>query len=193
MAIVSELKRALRSLSAVELESIADWLEVQVEESRFRTYHVREAQPDWTSAEPFSMTWEEYLALEEQSPHRHENILTAMYTLWPAKAWHTIALHRHSPRISNHTCGAAPGSHIFFQVKLEIRVGGDEIMYYPDVMVSCRPQDREDQIVRNPKLVVEILSKSTRDIDQPWSSFVPSDSPFRLSKSIGREWAMKSI
>lgn len=39
-------------------------------------------------------------------------------------------------------------------------------MYYPDVMVSCRPEDRTDQTVRNPRLVVEILSKSTQHIDR---------------------------
>ena len=39
-------------------------------------------------------------------------------------------------------------------------------MYYPDTMVSCRPEDRTDQTVRNPKLVVEILSKSTQHIDR---------------------------
>jgi Uma2 family endonuclease len=39
-------------------------------------------------------------------------------------------------------------------------------MYDPDLMVSCRPEDRTDQIVRNPRFVVEILSKSTQHIDR---------------------------
>jgi Uma2 family endonuclease len=32
--------------------------------------------------------------------------------------------------------------------------------------VSCRPEDRTEQAVRNPKLVVEILSRSTQHIDR---------------------------
>lgn len=45
MNTITELKQALRVLSAAELESIADWLEAQVEEARYRAFHVREAQP----------------------------------------------------------------------------------------------------------------------------------------------------
>ena len=59
-----------------------------------------------------------------------------------------------------------PCKPFFLEAKLEIRSGRDVIVYYPDAMVSCRPEDRTDQIVRNPKLVVEILSKSTRHIDR---------------------------
>lgn len=59
-----------------------------------------------------------------------------------------------------------PCTPFFLEAKLAIRAGRDQIMYYPDVMVSCRPEDRTDQEVRNPKLVVEILSKSTQHIDR---------------------------
>ena len=59
-----------------------------------------------------------------------------------------------------------PCEPFFLEAKLEIRSGPDQIMYYPDAMVSCRPEDRTEQIVRNPKLVVEILSKSAQHIDR---------------------------
>ena len=80
MNTISELKEALRSLSAMELEGIADWLEWEVEASRYRTFHVREAQPAYRSEEePVLMTWEEYLAFEEQSPYRHEYVNGVVY------------------------------------------------------------------------------------------------------------------
>jgi hypothetical protein len=76
MNTISELKQALRRLSAADLESIADWLQGQVEESRHGIYPVREAQPDYLSEDPLFMTWGEYLAFEEQSPYRHEYVNT---------------------------------------------------------------------------------------------------------------------
>ncbi len=49
VSIISEIQQALRGLSAAELESIADWLQAEVEESRYRTFHVREARSEYIS------------------------------------------------------------------------------------------------------------------------------------------------
>jgi len=162
---VSELKQALRSVSAADLEIIADWLEVQVEESRYRTHHVREAQPEYTAEEPLLMTWEEYLTFEEQSPYRHEYVNGAVYAMSGASLAHNRIGQTLVMAFRTHLQGG-PCEPFFLEAKLEIRTGRDRIMYYPDAMVSCRPEDRTDQIVRNPKLVVEILSKSTQHIDR---------------------------
>src|SRR6185437_6841495 len=155
----------LGSLSAADLESIADWLEAQVEDARYRTYHVREAQPEYTSEEPIFMTWEEYLAFEGQSAYRHEYINGSVYSLSSESLAHNRIAQALLVKIKPHLHGS-PYQPYFLQIKLEIRVGSDEIMYYPDVMISCQPQDPQNQVVRNPKLVVEILSKSTRHIDR---------------------------
>jgi Uma2 family endonuclease len=162
---ISDLKQALHSLSAADLESIADWLEGQVEESRHRTYHVREAQPEYTSEDSLFMTWEEYLAFEEQSPYRHEYVNGTVYAMSGASLAHNRIAQALVVTFRTHLRGG-PCEPFFLEAKLEIRAGRDRIMYYPDAMVSCRPEDRTDQIVRNPKLVVEILSKSTQHIDR---------------------------
>jgi len=161
---VSEVEQALRSLSAADLEIIADWLEAQVEESRYRTHHVREAQ-EYTAEEPLFMTWEEYLTFEEQSPYRHEYVNGAVYAMSGASLAHNRIAQTLVMAFRTHLQGG-PCEPFFLEAKLEIRTGRDRIMYYPDAMVSCRPEDRTDQIVRNPKLVVEILSKSTQHIDR---------------------------
>ena len=164
MSTVSEVEQALRSLSAADLEIIADWLEAQVEESRYRTHHVREAQ-EYTAEEPLLMTWEEYLTFEEQSPYRHEYVNGAVYAMSGASLAHNRIAQTLVMAFRTHLQGG-PCEPFFLEAKLEIRTGRDRIMYYPDAMVSCRPEDRTDQIVRNPKLVVEILSKSTQHIDR---------------------------
>ncbi len=165
MSTIIELKQALRSLPAAELESIADWLEGQVEESRCRAFHVREAQPDHFAEEPLFMSWDEYLAFEEQSPYRHEYVNGTVYAMSGASLAHNQIAQELVVAFRSHLRGG-PCRPFFLDAKLEIRMGSDQIMYYPDVMVSCRAEDRTDQVVRNPKLVVEILSKSTQHIDR---------------------------
>ncbi|MBW4050395.1 MAG: Uma2 family endonuclease [Proteobacteria bacterium] len=165
MSTISDLKQSLLSLSAAELDSIADWLETVVEESRYRTFHVGEAQPEYQSEEPLFMSWDEYLAFEEQSPHRHEYVNGAVYAMSGASLAHNRIAQKLVIAFGAHLQGSRCEP-FFLEAKLEIRAGSDRIMYYPDVMVSCRPEDRTDQSVRNPKLVVEILSKSTRHIDR---------------------------
>jgi hypothetical protein len=89
MSTITELQQALRGLSATELESIADWLDWQVEESRYRDFPMREARPDYMSEEEaLFMTWEEYLAFEEKSPYRHEYVNGAGYAMSGASPAH---------------------------------------------------------------------------------------------------------
>jgi Uma2 family endonuclease len=164
MNTIIELKQALRDLSAADLESIASWLDTIMEESRNRSFHVREAQPEYLSEEPLFMTWEEYLAFEEQSPYRHEYVNGTAYTMSGASLAHNQIAQELVVAFRSHLRGG-PCRPFLLEAKLEIRAGREQIMYYPDVMVSCRPEDRTDQAVRNPKLVVEILSKSTQNID----------------------------
>jgi Uma2 family endonuclease len=166
MSTITEIQQKLRSLSAAELESIADWLESELEESRCRAFHVREAQPEYLpEEEPLFMTWEEYLAFEEQSPYRHEYVNGTVYAMSGASLAHNQIAQELVVAFRSHLRGG-PCKPFFLEAKLEIRAARDKIMYYPDVMVSCRPEDRTDQIVSNPKLVVEILSKSTQHIDR---------------------------
>src|SRR5512146_934274 len=134
---ISELKQALRSLSAAELESIADWLETELEESRYRSFHVREAQPEYLPEEPLYMTWDEYLAFEEQSPYRHEYVNGCVYAMSGASLAHNRIAQELVVAFRSHLRGG-PCEPFFLEAKLEIRAGSDRIMYYPDVMVSCR-------------------------------------------------------
>ena len=115
--------------------------------------------------EPLFMTWDEYLAFEEQSPYRHEYINGAVYTMNGESLAHNQIAQELVVAFRSHLRGCLCEP-FFLQVKLEIQAARDKIAYYPDAMVSCRSKDRSDQIVRNPKLVVEILSRSTRCIDQ---------------------------
>ena len=162
---LSELKRTLGDLSAADLECIADWLETRVEDARYRTHHVRGAQSQCTPEEPIFMTWEEYLAFEEQSPYRHEYVNGAVYAMSYESLAHNRIAQALISQLLPHLRGS-PYQPYFLQAKVEIRAGGDELMYYPDAVIACQLQDLQSQVVRNPTLVVEILSKSTYHIDR---------------------------
>jgi len=118
----------LRALSAAELESIADWLEWKLEEARYRSFHVREAQPEQLSEEePRFMTWEEYLAFEERSPYRHEYINGTVYAMSGASLAHNRTAQELVVAFRAHLRGG-PCEPFFLEAKLEIRAGRDVIM-----------------------------------------------------------------
>ena len=50
---------------------------------------------------------------------------------------------------------------------MKVRIESANCFYYPDLLVTCDPRDREDRYVkRHPTLIVEILSDSTEAIDR---------------------------
>jgi Uma2 family endonuclease len=51
-------------------------------------------------------------------------------------------------------------------VKVWLEIAGDDVFYYPDVMVGCDPRDTEKFYLRHPKVIVEVLSESTERTDR---------------------------
>jgi Uma2 family endonuclease len=50
--------------------------------------------------------------------------------------------------------------------KVRLKNNMDDIFYYPDVMVACGREGIEKYYLRNPKLVVEVLSPTTEATDR---------------------------
>jgi Uma2 family endonuclease len=51
-------------------------------------------------------------------------------------------------------------------VELNLKIDTDQLVYYPDVMVSCDRTGWGEAWIQNPRLVIEVLSACTRDIDR---------------------------
>jgi Uma2 family endonuclease len=51
-------------------------------------------------------------------------------------------------------------------LKAVVRRNVNEIAYYPDLFVDCRPDTRNTHYVQDPKLIVEVLSPATQLIDR---------------------------
>jgi Uma2 family endonuclease len=90
------------------------------------------------------MSPEEYLAWEETQQERHE--------YWDGEVIAMVGG-------TNRDCEVYTSD-----IKTQIR--GNLKYFYPDVVVSCDPRDRDDQLVQYPCLIIEVLSPSTESVDR---------------------------
>ncbi|USR91414.1 Uma2 family endonuclease [Phormidium yuhuli AB48] len=114
-------------------------------------------------AVPHYISPSDYLELEENSPHPHEYREGLVYAIAGGTDNHDrIALNLLS-QINLHL-GSSECRFYSGNVKVNYQ---DKFYYYPDAFVTCDERDRQDRhIKRHPKLIIEVLSKSTRDFDK---------------------------
>ncbi|HEX5166150.1 MAG TPA: Uma2 family endonuclease [Thermomicrobiales bacterium] len=110
--------------------------------------------------EPISV--EEYLRLEETSEIRHEYVGGYLYAMTGASWRHNKIVNNFNTRIFDAADdqGCLVG---ITEVKLQV---SERVIYSPDLLVSCDPEDRDAYIARHPCLVVEVLSPSTTRTDR---------------------------
>ncbi len=51
-------------------------------------------------------------------------------------------------------------------MKVKVKVAKADIFYYPDLVVTCDPEDNEKYFKTRPSLIIEVLSNSTKTIDK---------------------------
>ena len=123
-------------------------------------------------AEQF-ITWADYLAIERNSPIRHEWIGGAMFVMAGGSRLHNLI----SGRLHNHltNAGAPHGCETFMA---DMKVVTDSAAYYPDVMVVCDDPGHDDYFMETPCLIIEVSSPSTVEIDrrEKWAAYskIPS-------------------
>lgn len=107
---------------------------------------------------------DEYLGLEAQSLVKHEYMDGEVYAMAGTTDTHnTIGLNL-AVLIRNHLRGT--NCSIYF-ADIKARLERCNCFYYPDLLVTCDPQDRETPTYKRfPKLIVEVLSDSTESFDR---------------------------
>ena len=110
-------------------------------------------------------TFDEYLDLENASNVKHEFLEGEIYAMaggTPRHAALTLAVGGALlAQLRGGPCRA-------FSSDLRVRVRATGLATYPDVAVVCGPLERDpdsDATVTNPRVLVEVLSKSTKDFD----------------------------
>lgn len=114
--------------------------------------------------QPRRYTAEEYYALEEAGDVRHEFFEGEVFAMSGANSVHNDIVHNFiltlRPRLRGSGCRVKTET-----MRLAVR---DQLYYtYPDVMVSCHPDDQgTKQQFQHPVLIVEVLSPSTENYDR---------------------------
>ena len=108
---------------------------------------------------------QEYLDGELHGELRHEYIDGQVYAMTGASDRHGLILN--ALAYSMTPAARRKGCQLFTSdMKLRLEIGGKTCFYYPDLLLSCDPQDREPYFRRSPCLIVEVLSESTARIDR---------------------------
>ena len=117
-------------------------------------------------------TVEEYFAFEEQSDIRHEYYHGEIFPLQApespeAKSGATKA---HNKLINNIVFGIrqqlGERECEVFSENVRLAVEAGQYYNYPDVVVSCDPDDDDPRTVHRPVFIVEVLSRSTEAHDR---------------------------
>src|ERR1700730_3638637 len=108
---------------------------------------------------------EDYLAGEMISPVKHEYLGGVVYAMAGARNSHN--------RIATNVVGALVGrlrgkkcQPFNSDTKIRVRLPAHVRFYYPDALVVCRPNSPNESFQDELAVVVEVLSKRTRRIDE---------------------------
>jgi len=107
------------------------------------------------------MSEQAYLDGELLSDIRHEYIEGEVYAMVGAHKYHNQIVMTVSNVFYNHLLGK-PCQPYASDMKVKI----DRKYFYPDVMVDCSQVDADYYYIEQPSIIVEVLSKSTRQHDK---------------------------
>ncbi|MFW6357975.1 MAG: Uma2 family endonuclease [Chroococcales cyanobacterium] len=117
-----------------------------------------------TPQPPQKMSFEEYLDWELQQEIRYEYAHGEVFAMTGGTIPHNdIALNLYTalrPHLRPRGCRVNVSD-------VKVQVSSHNIYYYPDIVVSCDPQDlNARKFIEKPKLIVEVLSPTTKGRDR---------------------------
>jgi Uma2 family endonuclease len=122
---------------------------------------VKEPQPKYNYVSP-----EQYLEMERASEEKHEYYKGEVFAMSGASWNHNVIAKNINtlvlPFLTKSPCN-------MFGSDLRIHIPENSLYTYPDFSIICgeaKTTDEEKDNVTNPSVIIEILSKSTRDYDR---------------------------
>lgn len=160
---IPALQQAIRSLTRYQREELAEWI---LNSGDFDDF-VAETGLAWgVSAERHTLSVEEFLAIEAGSGVRHEYIGGQMFEMRPPMPRHELIVSNLLGLIRGQV-GSTPATLVAANVGLRLCVDDTDLFYRPDVMVSgVTAADRDVPYVTDPRVIVEVFSPITEDIDR---------------------------
>ncbi|MFN7929182.1 MAG: Uma2 family endonuclease [Blastocatellia bacterium] len=105
---------------------------------------------------------EEYLEGEKESPVKHEYIDGVVYAMAGASDRHIRIAGNIYNRLDNHL-EDNPCEPFIADMKVW---ANEKVFYYPDVVVACEGANADPYYRKQPRLIVEVTSPSTENIDR---------------------------
>ena len=111
------------------------------------------------------LTVEEYLKSEQDAKIRHEYVAGQIFAMAGASEAHNLIVTNLIAILRPHLRGSSCRAFVS-DMKVKVKVQQADIFYYPDLLVTCDPNDNKKYFKTNPKLIVEVLSDSTETTDK---------------------------
>lgn len=108
------------------------------------------------------VTEQEYLEAESVSEIKHEYFDGEIFAMSGAKANHQRITMNVGGEFRNHLKGSPCEA---FSSDMKVRADNGNKYFYPDVVVCCN-QEGDSDFTQSPRLIVEVLSDSTRKFDK---------------------------
>jgi Uma2 family endonuclease len=108
---------------------------------------------------------DEYLAAELKSTVKHEYVGGAVYAMTGARNAHNLIATNVIVALGTRLRGT-PCRPFNSDTKIRVRLPAQVRFYYPDVSVICRPNPQTDPFQDEPAVLVEVVSRWTRRIDE---------------------------
>ena len=112
------------------------------------------------------LTADEYLSLERRAKERHEFVDGEIFAMAGASRKHNIISTNIIRTLGNQL--ETSSCHIYAS-DMKVRIEKPEKYTYPDIIVSCNEEvfaDEQEDILLNPRSIIEILSDSTEAYDR---------------------------
>jgi Uma2 family endonuclease len=111
------------------------------------------------------MTREEFLDFQERSFAMYEYINGIIRDMSGPSVAHCLVTQNIHRALDTHLRGG-PCQPFCTGGSVNLTLGSDEIVYHPDLFVSCDRSAWDQRWIPNPKFVVEVLSASTQHLDR---------------------------
>ena len=107
----------------------------------------------------------EYLEGEKATEIKREYVNGTVYAMGGASREHNIVSMNLGTALHSQLRGG-PCQTFMADMKVHIRLGDDELFYYPDVVVGCDGEDAHRYYLERPHFIAEVLSPASERIDR---------------------------
>ena len=107
---------------------------------------------------------QDFFAWEPEQPVKHEYVAGEVFAQAGARQNHVVVALNIAGALRQRLRGTPCRAYI---ADMQLEVAQADAVFYPDVMVSCHPEDlAAERVLHHPRVIVEVLSDSTAAYDR---------------------------